>query len=142
MSTRNAGRWLAIAASVVVVATLIGAMLVMGSPASQRESRLDRKREQDLTRIAMLITTRAQAGKPLPASLAALASEPGVRLATRDPQTDAPYGYETTGHDTYRLCAVFTTDTAQESGRGWIDQEWLHGQGRHCFDRKGTPRKG
>lgn len=142
MSSGNAGRWLAIAASVVVVATLVGAMMVMGSPASQRESRLDRKREQDLGRIATLIATRVQAGKPLPASLADLASEPGVRLATRDPQTGASYGYETTGLDSYRLCAVFTTDTAQESARGWIDQEWLHGQGRHCFDRKGKPRKG
>ncbi|MET0891939.1 MAG: hypothetical protein ABWY01_00030 [Pseudoxanthomonas sp.] len=141
MSSRNAGRWLAIVASVVVVAALIGAMLVMGSPASQRESRLDRKREQDLARISMLISTRVQAGKPLPASLVALANEPGVRLAIGDPQTGAPYGYETTGRDSYRLCAVFTTDTAQESGRGWIDQEWLHGQGRHCFDRKGKPGK-
>ena len=141
MSGSTAGRWLAVAASGVVVAALAGAMLVMGSPASQRESRFDRKREQDMERIAMVINTRARAAKPLPSSLVALAREPGLRLAIRDPQSGAPYGYRITGQDSYRLCAVFNTDTAQESGRGWIDQDWLHARGQHCFDRKLEPRK-
>ena len=142
MSAGNAGRWLAIAASVVVVATVVTAMLVMGSPASQRESRLDRKREQDMGRIAMVIDLRAKARQPPPANLATLASEPGRRLSINDPATGEPYAYQVTGDRSYRLCAVFTTDTAQESRRAWIDQEWLHGKGRHCFDRKMDAKKG
>ena len=136
MIAGNAGRWLAIAASVVVVATVVAAMLVMGSPASQRESRMDRKREQDMERIAMVIDLRAKVGRPLPADLASLAREPGQRLSITDPATGASYAYQATGDRNYRLCAVFTTDTAQESRKAWIDQEWLHGKGRHCFDRK------
>ena len=54
MSGGNAGRWLAIAASAVVVATVIAAMLAIGSPSAQRDSRMDRKREQDLNAIAMM----------------------------------------------------------------------------------------
>jgi hypothetical protein len=137
----NPGRWLAIAASAVVLATLVAAMLVMGSPEAQRESRLDRKREQDMGRIARAIDSRTAAGKPLPADLASLAREPGRRLSIADPATAAPYAYAITGDHRYRLCAVFTTDTAEESRRQWIDQQWLHGPGRHCFDRKADRRK-
>lgn len=136
MSAGNAGRWLAIFVSVVVAATVVGAMLVMGSPGSQRESRLDRKREQDMERIAMVIDLRARAGKPLPADLTSLAREPGQRLSITDPVTGAPYAYQVADGRSYRLCAEFTTDTAQESRKTWIDQDWLHGKGRHCFDRK------
>lgn len=141
MSASNPGRWLAIAASVVVIATVVAAMLAMGSPGSQRESRLDRKREQDMERIAMAIDIRTDAGKPLPSDLASLAREPGRRLSIADPATNMPYVYQTTGDHSYRLCAVFTTDTAQESRKAWIDQDWLHGPGRHCFDRKADRKK-
>ncbi|MET0814425.1 MAG: hypothetical protein ABWX88_04470 [Pseudoxanthomonas sp.] len=141
MSAANAGRWLAIAASVVVVATIVAAMLAMGSPASQRESRMDRKREQDLQRIAMLIDGRAEQGRPLPADLASLAREPGRRMSITDPATDAPYEYRTTGDRDYLLCAVFATDTAQESRPAWMDQEWEHGKGRHCFNRRTDAKK-
>ncbi len=142
MSTRSPGRWLAIAASILVVATLVAAIVVMGSPGSQRESRLDRKREQDLKRIVSAIDMRTAAGKPLPADLAGLASEPGRRLSIVDPATGAPYAFEITGDRSYRLCAVFTTDTAEESSKAWIDEEWPHGPGRQCFERKASRRKG
>jgi hypothetical protein len=132
---------LAIAASVVVIATVVAAILAMGSPGSQRESRLDRKREQDMERIAMAIDAHTRAGKPLPSDLASFAREPGRRLSTSDPATSAPYVYEVTGDHSYRLCAVFTTDTARESRMEWVDQQWLHGSDRHCFDRKADRRK-
>lgn len=141
MSVGNPGRWLAIAASALVIATVVAAMLVMGSPGSQRESRLDRKREQDMERIAMAINARTVAGQPLPADLAGLAREPGRRLSITDPATDVPYVYQITGDRSYRLCAVFTTDTAEESRKRWIDPDWLHGRGSHCFDRKADRRK-
>lgn len=141
MSAGNAGRWLAIAASVVVIATVVAAMLMMGSPGSQRESRMDRKREQDMERIATVIDLRTKAGQPLPADLASLASEPGRRLSITDPATGAAYAYQITGNRSYRLCAVFTTDTAEESRKAWIAQEWLHGKGRRCFDRKADVEK-
>lgn len=60
----------------------------------------------------MAIDTRAVAGKPLPVDLASLSREPGRRLSIADPATDLPYVYEITGDRDYRLCAVFTTDTA------------------------------
>ena len=102
----------------------------------------DRKPKKEiLERIAMAIDIRTDAGKPLPSDLASLAREPGRRLSIADPATNMPYVYQTTGDHSYRLCAVFTTDTAQESRKAWIDQDWLHGPGRHCFDRKADRKK-
>lgn len=141
MSAGNVGRSLAIAASAVVIATVVAAMVLMGSPESQRESRLDRKREQDMDSIATAINSRAREGKPLPASLEILSSEPGLRLAVSDPQTRETYSYAITGSDRYRLCAVFATDTGDKSRQGRVDQDWLHGAGRHCFERKVEPRE-
>ncbi len=136
MSGGNAGRWLAIAASAVVVATVIAAMLAIGSPSAQRDSRMDRKREQDLNAIAMAIDGHVSDGEPLPADLSVLAKEPGVSLEINDPQSRAPYTYQVTGERTYKLCAVFSTDTAKDGGNPYGNQEWPHGVGQKCFDRK------
>ena len=141
MSTARAGRWLAIAASVVVVATLIASMLSMGSPGQQREAKLDRKRERDMQHIVTAINLRTLAGKPLPADLASLASEPGRRLSINDPANGTPYAYQIVGEDGFRLCAVFSTDTASRTHRVWADEEWLHGPGQHCFDRTAERKK-
>lgn len=142
MSAGRAGRWLAIAASVVVVVALAAGLLTIGSPGQQRESRLDRKREQDLRAIARAIDRRTKAGRPLPTSLDTMAAEPGQRLSVTDPASGTPYVYQTTGNDGYRLCAVFSTDTASPSRLAWVDEDWLHGSGRYCFDRKAERKKG
>ena len=136
MSAGNAGRWLAIAASAVVVATVVAAMLAIGSPSAQRDSRMDRKREQDLNVIVAVINDHVSDGKPLPTDLSVLAKEPGVNLEINDPQNGAPYAYQVTGERTYKLCAVFSTDTAEDGANPWGGREWPHGVGRKCFDRK------
>ena len=142
MSAGRVGRWLAIAASIVVVVSVAAGLLTIGSPGQQRESRFDSKREQDLQAITRAIDRRAKEGHPLPTSLDSLAAEPGQRLAVTDPATGTPYVYLTTGNDGYRLCAVFSTDTASPSRLARVDEDWLHGLGRNCFDRKADRKKG
>lgn len=133
----GAGRWLAIAASVVVVATVVAAVLVMGSPSAQREAKLDARRAADLFRIASAVDRWVERHDALPPDLAALAAEPGVRLAVADPVTGAPYAYAVTGPRSYELCATFTTDTARSGDvAGWPGEVWSHASGRHCFERK------
>ena len=134
------GRGLAIAASVVVVATVAAAVWVMGSPSAQREAKLDSRRIDDLNHIVQVIDRHFDAHGTLPADLATLARQPGQRLSTSDPVDGTPYGYEVTGARTYRLCAVFVTDTSEiraDAGR-WVAEDWNHDVGRHCFDRKTT----
>lgn len=138
------GRWLAIVASVAVVATVVAAVVVMGSPSAQREAKLDSRRVDDLNHIAQVIDRHFHVHGALPADLATLAAQPGQRLASTDPVDGTPYGYAVTGKRTYRLCAVFVTDTAERppAGGRWVPDEWNHGAGRQCFDRKaGSDRK-
>jgi hypothetical protein len=134
--TENAlGRWLAIAASVVVVVTVIAAILVMGPPSTQRELRLDQKRVGDLGRIANAARNHAERHGALPKDLATLARQPGQWISFVDPKDGAPYTYEVTGARTFRLCAVFATDTAKTENAGFESgDEWIHGTGRQCFD--------
>jgi hypothetical protein len=133
---RNAspGRWLAVGATVVVLATVMTSILVTGSPSERRAAKLDERRVQDLNRLARAIDHHAVSHDNLPAKLGVLAEKPGSRLDVVDPVTAIAYEYAPTGEKTYRLCAVFVTDTARTSTR-W-DSEWDHGIGRHCFDRR------
>ena len=138
MSAGKAGRWLAIVACVVVAATVVAAILVMGSPSAQRVEKLDRKRAEDLARIDRFVDSYIERTHALPLDLATLAREPGVRVSITDPVDGSPYVYEVTGVRTFRLCAVFTTDTGKtlDDTPAWPGEEWTHGVGRRCFERK------
>ena len=135
MSASNPGRWLAIAASVVVMASVVAAMLVMGSPESQRESRLDRKREQDMERIAMVIDARAMAGKPLPR----LASRPRNRGGEfiPIPATDILTFRDQRTHR-YRLVRVHPR-IPRRVPKAWIP-DWLHGRAGIASIAKGIAK--
>jgi len=139
MSAGSAGRWLLVAAGAVVVATIVASVVVIGSPSTQREGRLDARRLEDLRRIGRLVDAHFDRTGVLPAGLAALA-RPGLELPL-DPTSGAPYGYEAgTGRD-YRLCAEFATDSARTKPQRWESDEWSHGSGRQCFDRRAPVRK-
>jgi len=138
------GRRLAIAASVVMLATVVASVWVTGSPSAQRESRIDERRVKDLDAIMDAIRSHTQEQGALPPSLAVLGSQPGIRLSIADPVTGAPYEYAATGARTYRLCARFSTDTALQAPNDYpsSDAHWAHGIGRHCFDRTAATATG
>jgi len=137
------GRWLAILATVVVVATLAAAFMVMRSPGEQRKVTLDQRRVQDLMQLGHAVDRHAMLRGVLPPDLATLAREPGTLLATGDPVTGAPYEYLVEGDRRYRLCAVFDTDTALTRDTAYAGPgEWTHGAGRHCFERVAPRRDG
>jgi type II secretory pathway pseudopilin PulG len=124
------------AATVVVVVVIIASIVLLGSPAEQRRHRLDERRVDDLMTIESAIGVYWHRGHTLPADLAALSNEPGLRANTHDPETGSAYEYEITARDSYRLCATFAFDSsadlaARSRGRA---SKWSHGAGRHCFD--------
>lgn len=129
------GRLLAIIASVVVAATVIAAVWVIGSPSAQREVRIDQHRVHDLQQVAQLLELYQRRHGRLPPDLETLARQPGQRVAIADPVDGAPYVYEAADARRYRLCARFATDTARTRDTA-IPDEWSHGAGRHCFDRE------
>lgn len=138
MSTGSAGRWLLVAAGAVVVATVAASIAVIGPPAAQRELRLDARRLDDLRRIERLVDAHFTRTGALPAGLEALA-RPGLELPL-DPASDAPYGYEAGAGRDYRLCAVFGTDSASSRLQRRESDEWSHGSGRQCFERRAPAR--
>lgn len=135
-ASANPGRWIAIVAGIVVLATVIAAIAVMGPPSRQRLMRLDERRVDDLNRIANAVMAYHNEHGGPPASLDVLAAEPGVRLP-RDPESKQPYGYEVLGKAEYRLCAQFDTDTSESTEpQAWLRAPWVHGRGRQCFKRR------
>lgn len=134
----SGGRWLMVAAALVVAAVVAAALWVIGPPSAQRQLRLDERRVGDLQRIARAIELHAEREGRLPRDLATLAAQPGQRLPVTDPATAAPYDYEVLDRQRYRLCAQFAIDTGRgpEGSGAWAPDEWRHGAGRHCFERR------
>ena len=140
MNRRTGVNALIATVSVVVVASVIGSAYVLGSPEHQRQRRLDERRVRDLGTITNTISSYAAIHDALPPDLATLGNEPGQRRAPVDPDSGIAYEYFVQGAESYQLCAVFAmaspdrqeTSTFSEMGR----EDWTHGPGRQCFQRK------
>lgn len=134
MSGTSTGRWLLIAAGMVVAITVVAAIMVMGTPGAQRQLRQDERRVRDLDSLRDDVEAWAKQRGELPPDLATLERRPGVRLRVTDPFTGEPYRYEPIDARRYRLCATFQTDTAQLRDNAWIDKAWRHPSGPYCFE--------
>lgn len=135
MNARGVVRMLMIGASVVMLAAIVAGMWVMGSPSHQRALRLDAVRGGNLGMISTRLSMHWHAHKQLPQSLAELTPP----FVVKDPVTDQPYVYTTTGPSTYRLCANFDAASEKEgTSFGYIagaSRRWDHASaGQHCFD--------
>src|SRR3954471_1216245 len=93
--------------TLVVVATVVAAIIVLGAPGEQRQLRLDERRVGDLIGIKNAVTLYVTQHDALPSNLAALADQPNLRIKQSDPETGAAYEYAIVGERSYRLCAVF-----------------------------------
>lgn len=130
------GRYLAIAACVVVVATLGAAITVMGTPAQQRLARLDEGRIDDLQAVVAAVRRHASTRGALPTDLQAISA--GPRWPPKDRVTGAAYGYAVKSPTTFELCATFDTDSqlVRLGDARWRDDAaaWSHPAGPHCFE--------
>ena len=125
-----------LAAALVVAGGLVGGFALIGSPAHQRDSELDRRRVGDLAEVAGAMQRRfhpeGSASIPLPAVLPRhLALYAIGKIETTDPRDHRPYAYVRESATRYRLCATFalaSTDNGVDSGG------WVHGAGAHCYE--------
>lgn len=125
----TAERVFGVAAIVLVGAGVVLAFTLMGSPGHARAVAIDRRRIEDLARIAGIVDARAREAGAVPKAL------PRDIDAT-DPQTGKPYGYRRIDTDRYELCATFSL-------AGRVDRErydyyarsrrWQHRAGHVCF---------
>ena len=120
--------------ALVVVVAVVAGIVVVGSPAEQRTQRLDERRVGDLASIVQAADLYWTRHAQLPTSLNELTSEPGTRLRTNDPETNASYEYRRLDASSFEVCAQFQRQSQQDSVA--VDRFWLHGTGRQCFRRK------
>ena len=126
------GRRILIAATAVVVVSVIAGIVIIGSPTEGRFQQLDSGRISDLRGIMAASDLYWSRNEGLPSSLEELAQDPRIAVNTIDPGSGEPYGYRVLDEDSYELCATFDRATASPPGRSAADF-WRHEVGRQCF---------
>ena len=136
MTPERGVRTLAYAVAATVLAAVVAALVILGTPKRQRQIKLDERRVDDLINIQREVNSYWNRHKALPSDLAAISGEPGSRIDGKDPERGTPYEFEATGLDSFRLCATFTFDSSEEPQppRYISTESWSHGAGRQCFD--------
>lgn len=147
--TTKVTMYAAVGSSVVIVLAIIASLLVVGSPAKQREARLDQTRVSDLQNIQYSLIDYWNDKETLPENLAAMENDITGYRNPVDPESAEVYEYTVTGELTFQLCGTFTTESeAPDQGKypsrpmydtGGNFDVWSHPAGRHCFDRTIDP---
>ncbi len=131
--SRGAGRRaLAVAVTLVVVAAVGVAFLVLGTPGDERLRRLDEARIVDLMALRGAAAEHFAREGRLPESLDQLARRSPRAVRTTEPGRGRLYGYEALDDSSFRLCATFDFATPNEPTRPGL-ATWAHRAGRQCF---------
>lgn len=130
-----------------VLATIVGAFFLVGSPAKNRSLRMDSQRVGDLQNIQWQIINYWQTKQVMPANLE-MTKDPisGYNLPT-DPVSGEAYEYKVLGPRSFELCATFELASLKIEGAktvpvdyyGYPDENWQHEAGRTCFSRTIDP---
>lgn len=133
----------------VIIAIVVG-FLVMGSPYTQKEKRLDAERVTDLQTIQGQIISYWQAKQKLPKTLEDIKDPLSGFVLPVDRTTQAQYEYVAKDKFSFQLCATFSKETptgvaVEDFSRpvsvykNSINENWQHGVGRVCFERTVDP---
>lgn len=120
------GSYILVGVGTVVVGAVIAGLMVLGSPAEERERRMDQRRVEQLEELSRVVDVYRAEHEKLPPSLDQLERDGRPAPGTRDPGTQQPYEYRVLEAEKYELCAQF-----QQASRtvGF----WRHDAGRQCF---------
>lgn len=140
VSPRGRKIWV-LATSCLLLATIIIAFSIIGSPQTQRLIRLDNQKISDLQNLNWQVINYWQINGMIPDQM------PGI---TKDQQTGTPYQYKKTGNMTYELCAVFNRASSADQnssvpsiaypvGKMPTNEDWSHSAGLQCFSRTIDP---
>ena len=140
--------WGIVSGLIILFAIIVG-FSIIGSPQSQRLSKLDSQKVTDLQNIQWQIISYWQKTGALPSAAAALNDSLSGFSYPLDPQTGEMYEYKMTGQYSFQLCANFNRpSSAQQSSaypiltnpKGSLSMDyWTHETGRVCFDRNIDP---
>ncbi len=127
-----------------VVASIVLGFIVLGSPATQRDLRLDAERISSLSLIQAQAVSYWQQNRVLPEAISELDNPIYGITMPLDPVTQKPYTYEKTGDTSFKLCATFARESAGTMSGEYYPQiqglkdadVWEHGAGESCFTRE------
>lgn len=124
----------AAASSVFVVGWIIAGFFIIGTPAEQRDIRMDEERISDLQEISYAIDLHYSDEESLPEDLSSIKDR---YFSINDPETNAPYEYRVIDENSYELCATFERGRINnEMRQRWeAGSEWDYTEGRNCFER-------
>ena len=123
-------------AILVVVSSVSYGIYLVGTPAEQRTLKFDQRRVGDLTDISFAVASYWEDTDRLPETLADLQGRQTFIRSAEDPETGEPYEYRGLSEKGYELCAVFTTDSAEQDREfppPFSARVWEHSAGRVCF---------
>ncbi len=136
------------AVGLLIVLTIAAGFVIIGSPASQRQLRLDQRRISDLQSLQSQIVYYWQQKESLPAQLSDLNDSLSYYTIPFDPETKEAYVYKRYSPLDFSLCATFgTAGPGDQYGRpvtmpalyGGVSDKWEHAAGETCFDRSIDP---
>ena len=139
--------WAAVGSCVVIVVAICASLFVVGSPAKQRDARLDQSRVSGLQTVQSSLVQYWRDKEVLPENLTELEDDIIGYRNPLDPESGEMYEYAVTGELTFQLCATFSTKSdGSDQGAypmygymGGNFDVWSHAQGRVCFDRTIDP---
>jgi len=127
----------------VVAFAVVASFFAVGSPAEQKNRRLDERRVNDLQLIQSEIVSFWQGKDRLPDELGELEDSLRGVVIPADPETDAQYVYNIIGEETFELCATFGASSegkiAEPLYYPYSQENWDHEAGRFCFERTIDP---
>jgi len=143
MAHATESRAVAAGVGIAVLASIVGGMLLIGSPMTQREIRLDAQQVQELSYIQSGVVSYWQQTGKLPASFAELNNDFLQNAYPEGVEGRPAYTYETRGNLSFALCATFAKSSPSNAyaRMEMIDQmeNWEHGEGKTCFERTIDP---
>jgi len=133
--------------SVIVIAGIIGGIVIIGSPSSQRAKQMDERRVNDLMNIQSQIVYQQWQNKgDIPENLSVLNDPISNWVLPKDPETNQSYEYKKISKNSFELCASFKTksDVVDQTKvptypANSINENWQHETGKVCFERTIDP---
>jgi len=140
---RTRGKIIAIASSSILIIILAFGFVLAGSPAHQRQVRIDEQRVVDLQSIQSQIFAYWTSKEMLPENLSDLEQDVSYFVLPKDPETGENYVYQIIDQYNFQLCATFSTETVEQSLQ-YKDyyspsESWVHPVGYTCFEREIDP---
>jgi hypothetical protein len=126
---------------VIIVATLIFSLLVIESPSTARNRKMDNAILNNFDQIDSALTSYYSEKKSLPSFLDELRTEYNYLSedAFVDPATGVKFDYRIKSLDEYELCATFRLTSEADSQYNFdnsLIQRWPHAGGYQCLGQK------